>query len=75
MKNVTLKIQGGERVGVCGRTGSGKTSLLLALFRMLRIEGAGPPAPIPPDDPSILIVPVIPILILIVSSGVLGCAR
>jgi len=48
LKNVTLKIQGGERVGVCGRTGSGKTSLLLALFRMLRIEGPGPPAPIPP---------------------------
>ena len=39
LKGVSLKIAGGERIGVCGRTGSGKTSLLLALFRMLRTEG------------------------------------
>jgi ABC-type multidrug transport system fused ATPase/permease subunit len=39
LRSVSLKIAGGERVGVCGRTGSGKTSLLLALFRMLRQEG------------------------------------
>eukprot|EP00667_Euglena_gracilis_P000260 EG_transcript_260 len=39
LKSISVRIAGGERVGVCGRTGSGKTSLLLALYRMLRIEG------------------------------------
>eukprot|EP00668_Euglena_longa_P012525 GGOE01014980.1.p1 GENE.GGOE01014980.1~~GGOE01014980.1.p1 ORF type:complete len:1597 (+),score=451.51 GGOE01014980.1:182-4792(+) len=39
LKSISVCIAGGERVGVCGRTGSGKTSLLLALYRMLRIEG------------------------------------
>ncbi|WVN85580.1 uncharacterized protein L203_100729 [Cryptococcus depauperatus CBS 7841] len=35
LKDINLKIQGGERVGVCGRTGAGKSSLTLALFRIL----------------------------------------
>ncbi|CAG8239001.1 unnamed protein product [Penicillium salamii] len=33
--NVSLDISTGQRVGICGRTGSGKSSLLLTLLRFL----------------------------------------
>ncbi|CAG7836369.1 unnamed protein product [Allacma fusca] len=39
LKSVTFEIQAGEKVGVVGRTGAGKSSLTLALFRL--IEGTG----------------------------------
>ena len=32
LKNVTFKVKPGERVGICGRTGAGKTSLTTALY-------------------------------------------
>merc|ERR1711970_531143 len=35
VRNVSLEIQGGEHVGIVGRTGSGKSSLLLALARLI----------------------------------------
>jgi ATP-binding cassette subfamily C (CFTR/MRP) protein 1 len=35
LKDICLKIDGGQRVGVCGRTGAGKSSLTLAVFRIL----------------------------------------
>lgn len=38
LKKVSLNIRPGERVGVCGRTGSGKSSLMIALFRISEIE-------------------------------------
>ncbi|XP_042910121.1 ATP-binding cassette sub-family C member 8 isoform X2 [Parasteatoda tepidariorum] len=37
LKNVSLTIKAGEKVGICGRTGSGKSSLIMALFRMVNI--------------------------------------
>lgn len=38
LKNLTLSIQAGQKIGICGRTGSGKSSLILALFRMLEMQ-------------------------------------
>lgn len=39
LRNVTMNIKPGEKIGICGRTGSGKTSLALALFRMVGVDG------------------------------------
>ncbi len=39
LKDLNLSIQPGEKVGVCGRTGSGKSSLILAIFRMIELHG------------------------------------
>ena len=41
LKKVSLKVNPGERIGVCGRTGSGKSSLMIALFRISDIEDDG----------------------------------
>jgi len=38
LKNVTIKIESGLKVGVVGRTGAGKSSLFLAAFRMCELE-------------------------------------
>ncbi|PNS15552.1 ATP-dependent bile acid permease [Sphaceloma murrayae] len=38
LKDITFKILAGEKVGVVGRTGAGKSSLALALFRALEAE-------------------------------------
>ncbi|XP_078620680.1 ATP-binding cassette sub-family C member 9-like [Branchiostoma floridae x Branchiostoma japonicum] len=35
LRSVTASFKPGEKVGICGRTGSGKSSLTLALFRMI----------------------------------------
>ena len=39
LKGVSLNIQGGESVGIVGRTGSGKSSLTLSLFRINEAAG------------------------------------
>ena len=36
LKEVTLKIKPGEKIGVVGRTGSGKSTTIMSLLRMLQ---------------------------------------
>lgn len=38
LRNLSLSIQPGQKIGVCGRSGSGKSSLLGTLLRMLEID-------------------------------------
>lgn len=35
LNGITLHVAPGEKVGICGRTGAGKSSLTMALFRIL----------------------------------------
>lgn len=38
LKEINLKIRGGERIGIIGRTGSGKSTLTMALYRMIEAD-------------------------------------
>ena len=41
LKGVSFKVDAGEKIGICGRTGSGKSTLMVTLFRMIEIaEGS-----------------------------------
>ncbi|KAG8328043.1 Canalicular multispecific organic anion transporter 1 [Homalodisca vitripennis] len=39
LKGVTFTVHGGEKIGIVGRTGAGKSSLTLCLFRILEAAG------------------------------------
>lgn len=39
LKDVSLSIKAGEKIAICGRTGSGKTSLIMSLFRLIDSQG------------------------------------
>ena len=42
LNNISFEVRAGEKVGIVGRTGSGKSSLLLALFRMVLRPAVSP---------------------------------
>ncbi|EJC97739.1 P-loop containing nucleoside triphosphate hydrolase protein [Fomitiporia mediterranea MF3/22] len=39
LKNISFNVKSGERVGIVGRTGAGKSSIALALLRAIKTEG------------------------------------
>lgn len=39
ISNFSIQIRSGERIGIVGRTGAGKSSILLTLFRLVEISG------------------------------------
>jgi ABC-type multidrug transport system fused ATPase/permease subunit len=41
MQDLNVSIQGGNKVGIVGRTGAGKSSITMALFRIIEpVEGS-----------------------------------
>jgi ABC-type multidrug transport system fused ATPase/permease subunit len=38
IRNINVSVKAGEKIGICGRSGSGKSSLITTLFRMLEIS-------------------------------------
>ena len=39
LKDLNMNVEPGQKIGICGRTGSGKSSMVMAIFAMIELQG------------------------------------